>query len=73
MNAWNTQNEQSSPEVPVLIPRDEAITLIKRQAKESGYGSKVNVKYNNVDIMESDLPAMVDMSLVRLSAVLNNA
>jgi hypothetical protein len=67
---WDT-NENTAEEI-VTISRADAIVAIKKMAKDNGY-NKFRVTYEGDEIEASDLPDDVDMSKVRISAMLNNA
>lgn len=57
-----------------LVPRAEAIDKITKLAKDKGYKGTFKVLYNNEVIADpSDLPEQVDMSKVKVSAVLDQA
>jgi hypothetical protein len=56
------------------VSRDEAIKKIEEMAKSDGYKGGFKVSYDGEQIVrKADLPDQVDMSLVRISSLLNNA
>jgi parvulin-like peptidyl-prolyl isomerase len=66
-NAWSTP-------VTTTVARNEAITQIQAQAREEGIRGSFKVYYNDQLIANpNDLPEQVNMDLVRVSAVLDNA
>lgn len=66
MNAWNTNQN--------LVSREESEGKIAQMAKDKGIKGTFKVFYEG-DIVEdpTDLPDMVDMTKVKVSAVLDQA
>lgn len=65
MNAWRTGS---------TVPRDEAQAKIEKMAADQGIKGPFKVFYNNEIVTDpEDLPEQVDMSKVKVSAVMNQA
>ena len=74
MTAWNSSTGTS------LVPREEAIGLIRTKAREEGLTQAFKVYYNGREVVsptlpvdQGGLPEMVDMSMVRCSATFDQA
>ena len=66
--------ETAATPVEGLIARNDAITRITVQAREDGITGSFKVFYNEQLVANpTDLPEQVDMNLVRVSAVHDNA
>lgn len=64
--AFNTESN--------LTPRADAIEKITKMAKDKGFRGTFKVLYNNEVIADpTDLPEQVDMTKVKVSAVLDQA
>lgn len=69
MAAWNTEDN-----APEMLTREAAQTAIAAKAREEGITGSFKVYYNGSLVSSpNDLPASVNMSLVRVSAMFDNA
>ncbi len=65
---------ENDPVAPVTLGRDAAIARIKEIAREDGITGSFKVFYQDALIANpTDLPEQVNMALVKVSAVLDNA
>ncbi len=70
--AW--ENDPVAPAPATTLGRDAAIARIKEIAREDGITGSFKVFYqDNLIANPTDLPEQVNMELVKVSAVLDNA
>jgi hypothetical protein len=66
---WDQTSNSSN-----LVSRAEAIKQTFAKAKELGYKDTFKVRYDGHDVVTpNDLPEQVDMTLVTIASVLNQA